>query len=55
MQTLKNLKWGLSSIFRAAMKYGYMTSNPARGADLPPEEVKEQPRTPHRQSTRPVD
>jgi integrase len=41
VQTLKNLKWGLSSIFRAAMKYGYMESNPARGADLPPEEVKE--------------
>src|SRR5260370_34115478 len=42
VQTVKNLKWGLSSIFRAAMKYGYMTSNPARGADLPPEEVREQ-------------
>ncbi len=42
VQTLKNLKWGLSSIFVAAMKYGYMTSNPARGADLPPEEIKEQ-------------
>jgi hypothetical protein len=39
VQTLKNLKWGLSSIFRAAMKYGYMTSNPAR-ADLPPEDLK---------------
>ena len=43
VQTLKNLKWGLSSIFRAAMKYGYMTSNPARGADLPPEGIREQP------------
>lgn len=42
VQTLKNLKWGLSSIFVAAMKYGYMTSNPARGADLPPEEIHEQ-------------
>jgi hypothetical protein len=41
VQTLKNLKWGLSSIFRAAMKYGYMKSNPARGADLPPEGIKE--------------
>lgn len=41
VQTLKNLKWGLSSIFRAAMKYGYMQSNPARGADLPPEGIKE--------------
>jgi hypothetical protein len=29
----------LSSIFRAAMKYGYTTSNPA---DLAPEEVREQ-------------
>lgn len=41
VQTLRNLKWGLSSIFRAAMKFGYMKSNPARGADLPPEEIKE--------------
>jgi len=46
VQTLKNLKWGLSSIFRAAMKYGYMTSNPASGADLPPEEVREQKKLP---------
>jgi hypothetical protein len=37
VQTLKNLKWGLSSIFVAAIKYGYMTLNPALGADLPPE------------------
>jgi integrase/predicted DNA-binding transcriptional regulator AlpA len=42
VQTLKNLKWGLSSIFVAAIKYGYMTSNPARGADLPPEQIHEQ-------------
>ncbi|HEY2040882.1 MAG TPA: tyrosine-type recombinase/integrase [Edaphobacter sp.] len=41
VQTLKNLKWGLSSIFRAAIKYGYMTSNPALGTDLPPDEIKE--------------
>jgi integrase len=46
VQTLKNLKWGLSSIFRAAVKYGYMTSNPARGADLPPEEIREQKKLP---------
>ena len=46
VQTLKNLKWGLSSIFRAAMKYGYMTSNPARGADLPPEGIREQRKLP---------
>ncbi|MDQ2834258.1 MAG: site-specific integrase [Acidobacteriota bacterium] len=42
VQTLKNLKWGLSSIFVAAIKYGYMTFNPARGADLPAEEIREQ-------------
>ncbi len=41
VQTLKNLKWGLSSIFAAAVKYGYMTSNPARGTDLPPEQISE--------------
>lgn len=41
VQTLKNLKWGLSSIFESAIKYGYISSNPAAGADLPPEEVKE--------------
>ena len=41
VQTLKNLKWGLSSMFVAAIKYGYMKSNPARGADLPPEGIKE--------------
>jgi site-specific recombinase XerC len=41
VQTLKNLKWGLSSIVVAAMKSGYMKANPARGADLPPEGIKE--------------
>jgi integrase len=41
VQTLKNFKWGLSSIFVATIKYGYITSNPARGVDLPPEPVKE--------------
>jgi len=46
VQTLKNLKWGLSSIFVAAQKYGYMTSNPARGADLPPEKIREQAQLP---------
>jgi len=46
VQTLKNMKWGLSSIFRAAMKYGYMKSNPARGADLPPENIKERHQLP---------
>ena len=40
-QTLKNLKWGLSSIFESAIKYGYISVNPASRADLPPEEVKE--------------
>ena len=42
VHTLKNLKWGLSAIFVAAMKYGYMTSNPACGTDLPPERISEQ-------------
>jgi integrase len=42
VQTLRNLKWGLSSIFESAIKYGYMMSNPAPGADLPPEEIREQ-------------
>ena len=40
--TLKNLKWGLSSIFTAAVKYGYVQFNPVRGADLPPEQIREQ-------------
>jgi Phage integrase, N-terminal SAM-like domain len=35
VQTLRNLKWGLSSIFESAIKYGYITSNPAPAADLP--------------------
>ncbi len=46
LQTLKNLKWGLSSIFESAIKNGYMTSNPACRADLPPDEVKEQAKLP---------
>lgn len=41
VQTVKNLKWGLSSIFKLAVKYGYITSNPAKGTDLPPEPIKE--------------
>jgi hypothetical protein len=41
VQTLKNFKWGLSSIFVAAIKYGYILSNPARGVDLPQEPIKE--------------
>jgi hypothetical protein len=40
--TLKNLKWGLSSIFAAALKYGYVKSNPVTGVDLPPEGIREQ-------------
>jgi integrase/predicted DNA-binding transcriptional regulator AlpA len=43
VQTLRNLKWGLSSIFECAIKHGYITSNPAAGADLPPDGVKERP------------
>jgi len=41
VQTLKNLKWGLSSIFESAIKYGYIQTNPASRTDLPPEEIKE--------------
>jgi integrase len=40
--TLKNLKWGLSSVFSAAVKYGYIKSNPVRSADLPPEGIREE-------------
>jgi len=46
VQTLKNLKWGLSSIFESAIKHGYIKSNPAPRADLPPEEVKEPAKLP---------
>lgn len=46
VQTVKNLKWGLSSIFELAVKYGYMESNPATDAELPPEPVKERPELP---------
>lgn len=41
VQTIKNLKWGLSSIFVAAIKYGYMSFNPAQGTELPPEPIRE--------------
>jgi hypothetical protein len=37
---------GLSAIFEAAIKYGYITSNPARSTDLPPEGIKEQKQLP---------
>jgi integrase/predicted DNA-binding transcriptional regulator AlpA len=40
-QTLKNLKWGLSSIFESAIDFGYLSANPAPRVNLPPEEVKE--------------
>jgi len=46
VQTLRNLKWGLSSIFESAIKHGYLTSNPAANADLPPDQVKEDPDLP---------
>jgi hypothetical protein len=42
----QELEVGVSSILVAAMKYGYMTFNPARGAGLPPEEIKEQKKLP---------
>jgi hypothetical protein len=40
------LKWRLSSIFESAINHGYITSNPAPRADLPPEEVKEPAKVP---------
>jgi hypothetical protein len=39
--TLKNLKWGLSSVFEEAVKYRYLKTNPVPPADLPPEGIKE--------------
>jgi integrase len=45
-QTLKNLKWGLSSIFESAINFGYLSVNPASRVQLPPEEVKEDPELP---------
>jgi integrase len=44
--TLKNLKWGLSSIFAAAVKFGYIKENPVRNADLPPRDVREEEKLP---------
>ncbi len=38
---MKNLKWGLSSIFESAIKHKYLKENPAAPVDLPPDEVKE--------------
>lgn len=45
-QTLKNLKWGLSSIFESAIHFGYLSVNPASRANLPPKEVKEKVKLP---------
>lgn len=36
--TLKNIKWAISSVFTSAMRFGYCKSNPIRSVDLPPEE-----------------
>ncbi len=44
--TVKNLKWGLSAVFAAAVKYGYIKSNPVPAADLPPEGIKEEAQLP---------
>jgi hypothetical protein len=54
VQTLKNLKWGLSSIFESVIKYGYIKSNPASRADLPGESERGE-ETPDRRSTHSVD
>jgi excisionase family DNA binding protein len=39
--TVRNIKWVLSAVFKAAVKHEYRRSNPARLADLPPEPVQE--------------
>lgn len=44
--TLKNLKWGLSSVFAAAVKYGYIKENPVPNADLPPKGIQEEEKLP---------
>ncbi len=44
--TLKNLKWGLSSVFSLAVKHKYLKSNPVPAADLPPEGIREEPKLP---------
>jgi integrase len=38
--TLRNIRTVLSAIFAAAVKYGYLKSNPVRSVELPPEPVK---------------
>ncbi len=37
--TVKNIRWVLSAVFTAAVKYGYRKSNPAWSVSLPPEPV----------------
>ena len=46
VQPLKNLKWGLSSIFESAIKYGYIKSNSVCRANLPPQGSKERKELP---------
>lgn len=38
--SLKNLKWGLSSVFASAVEHKYIKANPVREADLPPADIK---------------
>jgi integrase len=45
-QALKNLKWGLNSIFESAINFGYISVNPAPRVNLPPKEVKEKVKLP---------
>jgi integrase len=44
--TLHNLKFDLSSIFSAAVKWGYVKENPVTNADLPPKGIEEPVRLP---------
>ena len=38
--TVRNIRTVASAIFAAAVKYGYLKSNPVRSVELPPEPVK---------------
>ena len=38
--TVRNIRTVASAIFAAAVKYGYLKSNPVRSVELPPESVK---------------
>jgi predicted DNA-binding transcriptional regulator AlpA len=54
VQTLKNLKWGLSSIFESAIKYGYIQQIPPPGP-ICLRRRSERPTASHRRSAHSVD